>query len=82
MFQRFFFDLTNGPSSIRDEAGIWAADLDTAVKEARIVIEEMRDNEELTEAEEGWLLVIRDAEGEAVMTLPVVPRDPAPTSGS
>lgn len=78
MSQRFYLDLTNGPSTIRDEKGIWTSDLNAAIVSARDLIEEMRDSDELSEGEEGWLLVIRDPAGEALMTLPVVPRTPTP----
>lgn len=80
MSQRFYFDLTNGRSTIRDEKGIRISNLDEAAKCARTVIEEMRDSGEQSEDEEGWVLIIRDAAGEALMTLPVVPRVPAPVS--
>lgn len=53
-----------------------AHDLDQAIEEARVVIEEMRGSGELSEDEEGWALVIKDAARETLTTLPVVPRIP------
>jgi hypothetical protein len=70
---RFYFDLTNGQSNIRDAESVRLTDLAEAIREARSVLEEMRRSDELSEDEEGWFLIIRDAAGEALMTLPVVP---------
>ena len=73
MSSRFYFDLTNGLETIRDHQGVEARDLDQAIEEARVVINEMRDSGELSEDEEGWILIIKDAEGDTLMTLPVTP---------
>ena len=79
---RFYFDLTNGLEIIRDHHGIEVRDLDQAVAEARAVLEETRDSKDLVEDEEGWVLTIRDAAGETLMTLPVIPRVPTPVMAS
>ncbi len=42
MLTRFYFDLQNGSSSLRDHEGVEARDLDEAINEARSVIAEMR----------------------------------------
>lgn len=66
MGQRFYFDLTDGKSTIRDTKGAQAADLDEAIRDAQSVLDDER------EASEGeWTLIIRDAAGEALVTLPV-----------
>jgi hypothetical protein len=78
--QHFFFDLTNGPSTIRDEKGVWVSDLAGAIDDAQAVIEEMRDSDELSGDEEGWLLIIRNKAGDALMTLPIIPRVPVTVS--
>lgn len=72
MAQRFHFDLLNGSSSVRDHEGIEARDLDQAVEEARAVLEEIRGSDEPSDDEEGWVLIIRDAAGEALMTMPLI----------
>ena len=82
MSHRFYFDLTNGLQTIRDDEGVLAHDLEHAIDEARVVIEEMRDSGELSEDEEGWVLVIKDAAREPLMSLPVVPRIPTPAMSS
>jgi hypothetical protein len=74
--KRFFFDLTDGHSTIRDEDGVLAADFDEAITQARAVLDEMRADDEFLDGDEEWALVIRDAAGEVLMTLLVVPRDP------
>lgn len=70
--QRFYFDLTNGSTILRDEEGVPASSLDQAIQEARFVLDEMRRSEELSEQQDGWTLIIRDADGNELATLPVV----------
>lgn len=82
MLQRFYFDLKEGFSFIRDHEGVEARSLEQAIKEARVVIEEMRDSGGLCEAEKGWVLVIRDGAGDTLMTLPVNPCIPTPVTAS
>lgn len=40
----------------------------------------MRDSDELSGDEEGWLLIIRNKAGDALMTLPIIPRVPVTVS--
>ena len=72
MLQRFYFDLKEGFSFIRDSEGVEAPSLDQAAEEARLVIKEMLGNEELSADDAGWLLIIRDAAGETLLTMPIV----------
>jgi hypothetical protein len=57
--QRFYFDLTDGLTAIRDDEGVEADDLADALKEAEAALQEMSASGELTDLEEGWRLVIR-----------------------
>lgn len=66
MAQRFYFDLTDGTSTIRDAEGAQADSLDEAITDAQAVLDEAR-NTKIGE----WILIIRDAAGETLMTLPV-----------
>lgn len=75
MTERFFFDLTDGLSTIRDEEGVLAADLDDAVRQAGEVLEDMSENDEFADGDEGWVMIIRHAAGETRRVLPVVPRE-------
>jgi hypothetical protein len=69
--ERFYFDIENGAETIRDEEGVEADDLSSALEEARSVIVEMAD--ELAEAVPGetWILVVRDTAGSLVARLPI-----------
>ncbi|MCJ2080775.1 DUF6894 family protein [Methylobacterium sp. J-090] len=76
MAQRFHLDLTDGRTTIRDEDGVLAPNLNEAVKQAEEVLAEMHYRNELSSSDQAWTLVIRSAAGETHATLPVVPRDP------
>ena len=68
--RRFHFDLESGRGVIRDREGVAASSLEEAVAQARTVIAEMRDADDL--AEPGtWALVVRDADGTTVERLTV-----------
>ena len=71
MTQRFYFDLTNGPATIRDDEGVEASDLDEATEEAKAVLREMRDSADLSVRYESWNLVIRAEGGHPLKTLPL-----------
>jgi hypothetical protein len=71
--ERFFFDLTDGPSTIHDEDGALATDLDEAIMQAEEVLTELRATGELSDAHYEWMMIIRGAGGGALMRLPVVP---------
>jgi hypothetical protein len=72
--ERFFFDLTDGQSTIPDEGGVLAADVDEAIAQAEAVLGEMRADDELSDDDGAWAMIIRDAAGHLLMTLPIVPR--------
>ncbi|KST58960.1 hypothetical protein AO398_19730 [Methylobacterium sp. GXS13] len=73
MPERFYFDIENGRESIRDEEGVEADSLETALAEARSVIREMADELAASDPDAIWTLVVRDASGSAVGRLPIKP---------
>ena len=77
MSERFYFDLTNGLSTISDEVGVWAIDLDDAIHQAGEALAEMQEDNELANDADHWMMIIRNASGKTVRVLPVIPRDPA-----
>ena len=77
MPERFYFDLANGLSTISDEVGVSATDLDDAIHQAGEALTEMREDNEFASDADQWMMVIRNASGKTVRVLPVIPRDPA-----
>ncbi|WP_447676629.1 DUF6894 family protein [Methylobacterium sp. M6A4_1b] len=63
MLPHFFFDLTDGQSFLRDDLGIEVEDIDKAVEQALIVIDEMHADGSLTETAAAWDLNIRNQKG-------------------
>ncbi|WP_264045480.1 DUF6894 family protein [Methylobacterium flocculans] len=82
MSERFYFDLTNGLSTISDEVGVSAIDLDDAIRQAGEALAEMREDNELANDADQWMMIIRNASGKTVRVLPVIPRDPAAAMAS
>lgn len=72
MAQRFYFDITNGSVTIRDEKGVDAKDIHHAAVEAQVALEEMRDNMEPSSTREGWQMTIRGEAGLTLKTLPIL----------
>jgi hypothetical protein len=69
---RYYFNLTNGDSMIRDEEGIVASSLQAAAVSAMEAVEELRAQDPLNSDEwQGWRLEIVDASGQAVQTIPL-----------
>jgi hypothetical protein len=69
---RYYFNLTNGDSMIRDEEGITASSLQAAVVSAMEAVEELRVQDPSNSDEwQGWRLEIVDASGQAVQTIPL-----------
>jgi hypothetical protein len=69
---RYYFNLTNGDSMIRDEEGIIASSLQAAAVSAMEAVEELRAQDPLNSDEwQGWRLEIVDASGQAVQTIPL-----------
>lgn len=70
MTSRFYFDLTNGPDTLRDDEGVEASSFDEAAGQAQAALEDMRSSEEVPAPGERWQMIIRDENG---MTLKLVP---------
>jgi hypothetical protein len=69
---RYYFNLTNGETMIRDEEGIAASSLQAAVISAMEAVEELRAQDPSNSDEwQGWRLEIVDASGQAVQTIPL-----------
>ena len=69
---RYYFNLTDGDSMIRDEEGITASSLPAAVVSAMEAVEELRAQDPLNSDEwQGWQLEIVDASGQAVLVIPL-----------
>jgi len=69
---RYYFNLTNGDSMIRDEEGIVASSLQAAAVSAMEAVEELRAQDPSNSDEwQGWRLEIVDASGQAVQTIPL-----------
>ncbi len=74
---RYFFHLTNGGAMIRDEDGIEASDIQTALIYAMRAIEELRAEEPSTGADwQGWRLEVTDASGQMIGSLPLSDIEP------
>ncbi len=69
---RYYFNLTDGATMIRDEEGILACSLQAAVVSAMEAVEELR-AQDPSHADEwrGWRLEIVDASRQAVQTIPL-----------
>ncbi|MCJ2033744.1 DUF6894 family protein [Methylobacterium sp. J-068] len=63
MLDRFFFDLTNGAETLRDEIGAEATDIDEARREAQVVLGEIGRTGELDDSSGRWTLLIRNRDG-------------------
>ncbi|MER2268390.1 DUF6894 family protein [Methylobacterium oxalidis] len=71
MLRRFYFDLTDGQTTLSDTEGVLAADLNEAIIEALEGLREMRSSGELDELGDNWKLIIRDENGTARKTFTV-----------
>ena len=69
---RYYFNLTNGDVMIRDEEGIEASSIQSAVISALEAVEELRAQDPSNSDEwQGWRLEVIDAEGRAVHAIPL-----------
>jgi hypothetical protein len=69
---RYYFNLTNGETIIRDEEGITASSLQAAVVSAMEAVEELWAQDPSNSDEwQGWRLEIVDASGQAVQSIPL-----------
>jgi hypothetical protein len=69
---RYYFNLTDGETMIRDEEGVEASSIQAAVMSAVEAVEELR-AQDLSSSDEwqGWRLEIVDASGQAVQAIPL-----------
>ncbi|WP_244627746.1 DUF6894 family protein [Microvirga tunisiensis] len=69
---RYYFNLTNGETMIRDEEGIVASSIRAAVVSAMEAVEELRAHDPSNSDEwQGWRLEIVDASGQAIQAIPL-----------
>lgn len=69
---RYFFNLTNGETMIRDEEGIVTSSIQRAVVSAMEAVEELRAHDPSNSDEwQGWRLEIVDASGQAIQAIPL-----------
>ncbi|MGU3537488.1 DUF6894 family protein [Methylobacterium sp. A54F] len=73
MLKRYHFNLRKDDLIVPDDSGVEAADLDEAVRQAEIVLEEMGRSGELVGVEEGWRMVIKDADGTTLREVQIRP---------
>ena len=67
---RYFFNLTDGETMIRDEEGVAASSLQAAVVSALEAVEELRAQDfSIADEWRGWRLEIVDASGRAVQMI-------------
>lgn len=63
---RYYFDLTNGETTLIDEEGVDAANIDEAAAEAQVVLKDMQIGDELLDVDDDWTIVIRERDGETL----------------
>src|SRR5215213_4903712 len=69
---RYYFNLTNGETMIRDEEGIVASCIRAAVVSAMEAVEELRAEDPSNSDEwQGWRLEIVDTSGQAIQAIPL-----------
>jgi type IV secretory pathway VirB4 component len=69
---RYYFNLTNGETMIRDEEGIVASSIRAAVVSAMEAVDELRGHDPSNSDEwQGWRLEIVDASGQAIQAIPL-----------
>lgn len=69
---RYYFNLTDGDTMIRDLEGIEAPSIQAAVRSAMEAVEELCAQDPSNSDEwQGWRLEIVDASGQAVVTIPL-----------
>jgi hypothetical protein len=81
MLSRYYFNLTDGDEVIRDEDGVEAPDVRTALIHAFEAIEELRKEDSSPMSEwQGWNLEVVDSSGTLIQRLPL--DDAAPEKNS
>ncbi|MHC2109295.1 DUF6894 family protein [Methylobacterium sp. CM6246] len=71
MSTRFFFDVTNGDETIRDEVGVEGVSLDEVLAEARVVVAEMAYDVIKVDPDASWALIVRDEAGSPIGSIPI-----------
>lgn len=71
---RYYFDLTNGETTLTDEEGVVAANLDQATTEAQIVLKDMLIGGELMDVD-NWTIIIREKGGKMLREIPLKSSD-------
>ncbi|GJD99923.1 hypothetical protein GMJLKIPL_1841 [Methylobacterium isbiliense] len=71
MYQRYYFDLTDGLTTIRDDRGVEVYGLNMAVLYAREAVEEMRQSGELVQFGDDWQFLVRTGDGTVLATVDV-----------
>ncbi|MBY0298758.1 MAG: hypothetical protein K2X71_22435 [Methylobacterium sp.] len=72
MAQRFYFDLTDGNTIIRDEEGVEVDDAQAALEQAEAAVQEMRADGELAGLRGSWKLLVRMST-DTVLTVITIP---------
>jgi hypothetical protein len=81
MPSRYYFNLTDGDEVIRDEDGIEAPDVRTALIQAFEAIAELRNEDASALSElQGWRLDIIDGSGNLIQSFPLDSPAPDPSS--
>lgn len=70
--QRFYFDLTDGNTIIRDEEGVEVDDAQAALEQAEAAVQEMRADGELAGLRGSWKLLVRTST-DTVLTVITIP---------
>lgn len=73
MVQRYYLDLTDGQSFIRDAVGVEAVDLTQVVEEVLRVLAQSRRDGDLSDVTAPWRMFVRDAQGHVIHVMPVAP---------
>lgn len=73
MVQRYYLDLTDGRTIIRDAVGVEADGPTELAEEASHALAELRHEGDLAGVEATWRMLVRDAHGRLVRVLPIAP---------
>lgn len=74
MATRYYFHLSNGRTVLRDEVGVWAADLEAVHRMSAEIIAEFRGNPaDRLRCGRDWALVVTDQTEEFALVMPLVP---------
>ncbi len=71
MLRRFYFDISNNERTIADDEGVEAVDLEQALDDARIVLNQIANELGVASIDSSWTLIIRDQTGAALAHVPM-----------